>query len=166
MKAFTAGLVIGIFISALIGYGFAKYKGYVLAPVAAISAVYALDKLKTRNAEKKKNFNQMTTKKMGKRIATQTIAAGTVGTVAVLGLVTAYAVDDYCEELKDIHEVDALIKGELTEFDFEFCMQTTKQSTEAWINEAVEYSKEKSESIIDGLKSKFKEFRAGVIKSP
>jgi uncharacterized protein YbjQ (UPF0145 family) len=160
MKKFILGVLIGILIAFVFGYAFAKYKGYVLAPAAAVSALYALDKLKMRNADKKKNLTHKTAKKTGKRLASQSIAAGTLGTAAVVGLATSYAVVDHCEELNDIHEVDNLLNGDAKEFDFESCIQTTKESTQIWMTEAFEYSQEQTKIIISDIKEKASDFRS------
>lgn len=164
MKKIIFGVLVGVLMSIVAGYAFVKYKGYVLAPAAAMSALYVLDKLKMRNDEKKKNLSQKTAKKTGERLASQSIAAGTLGAAAVVGLVTSYAIVDHCEELKDINEVDNLLNGDEKEFSFESCIKTTKESTQVWMGEAYTYSKEQAKIIGNDIKEKALDLRDRLIK--
>lgn len=158
MKIFIFGAFVGAVMISLFSYAYINYKEYVLAPVAAVSALYVLDKLKKRNHEKKINLTEKTSKKTVKRLASQTIAAVTLGTTAVVGLATSYAVVDHCEELKDIYEVDNLLNGDAKEFSFEYCIQMMQESTQEWMSIATENSLVQTKKITDDVKRKALDF--------
>lgn len=146
------GALIGALITALVGFAGWKYSGYVAVSAASYAAYkgasVALDKIKQRNASKKSDLKQKTAKKAGKRLGTSVIAAGTVGTLAVVGVGTSFLIEDHCEELREVYDLDSLASNQEFSFDYAVCLAETKLMIVDWGAEALSYGKTQWRDIL------------------
>jgi hypothetical protein len=146
------GALIGVVVTTLVGFASWKYSGYVAVSAASYAAYKgasaAIDKIKQRNVAKKSDLKQKTAKKAGKRLGTAVIAAGTIGTVAVVGVSTSFLIEDHCEGLREIYELDALTNDQESPFDYAVCLAETKTMIADWSSEAVSHGKEQWREIL------------------
>jgi hypothetical protein len=145
LRHMVLGALIGVFVTTLVGFASWKYSGYVAVSAATYaaykSASMAIDKIKQRNIAKKSDLKQKTAKKAGKRLGASAIAAGTVGTVAVVGVGTSFLIEDHCEDLREIYELDSLLGPQELQFDYGVCLADTKAMIGEWGEEALIFGK-------------------------
>ncbi len=122
------------------------------------SSQKVVEQMKTRHKANKLKVSKKFAKRSTRRVASGTLAAATIGTIAVAVTMASFEVYDYCEDKKGLQE-DANILFETTdEFDFEQCLKEGKNDSKqiladvkdiasdnvlAAMNSTAEYSSEK-----------------------
>jgi len=92
-------------------------------------------KMKVRHSQKKAAIAKKIAKKSSRRVASATLAAVTIGAVAVAVTVAGLEVYDYCEE-KGEHQEDAnILYSTNTKFDFKQCIKEGKEDSKAILDE-------------------------------
>ena len=90
-----------------------------------------VQRMKTRQAQKKLKVAKRFGKRPAKRIASAAVAAATVGTVGVAVAVTALEANDYCEEKRELQEDADILNGTHTDFDYGACYEEGKKDLSA-----------------------------------
>ena len=90
-----------------------------------------VQRMKTRQAQKKLKVTKRFAKRPAKRIASAAAAAATVGTIGVAVAVTALEANDYCEEKRELQEDSDILNGTDTEFDYAACYEEGKKDLSA-----------------------------------
>ncbi len=107
----------------------------------------ALSQIRDRNQARKQRLAQKTTQKAGRRIATGAIAAGTVGTMAVIAVTTANLVEDHCDELRELTALEAIASGEEPDFEWESCISETRELASSWGSDAIDYGRQQVDAL-------------------
>jgi len=153
MRSLFFGVILGILLTVAIGWSASKYYGYFVVPAASYltykAASEVLDRVRLKNSERKNGLQNKTAKKAGKRLASTAIAAGTVGTIAVIGAGTIFLIEDHCDELAEINELNQLIEDSNEGFDYQVCFEETKEYVDIWKDEAKDYAEENWRSIVE-----------------
>jgi len=94
------------------------------------------------------------TKKLAKRstrqIASASLAAATIGTVAVAVTMASFEVYDYCEDKKDLQDDFNILYGTNDEFNFEQCIEGGKDESKRILTEVKQSA---SESVFEAMNS-------------
>lgn len=112
------------------------------------SSQIVMDKMKTRHQIKKRNVTKKLAKRASRRVASASLAAATIGTLAVAATITGFEIVDYCEDKESLHIDSNILYGTTDEFDFEACIEEgkseskriltdVKQSSNQLLNEAM-----------------------------
>jgi vacuolar-type H+-ATPase subunit H len=126
------------------------------------SSQIVMDKMKSRHQVKKLNVTKKLAKRSSRRVASASLAAATIGTLAVAVTITGFEIIDYCEDRESLHIDSNILYGTTDEFDFEACIEEgkseskriitdVKQSSNQLLNEAmnsaVRYSNEQWQTL-------------------
>lgn len=121
------------------------------------SSQVIIDRMKVRHEVKKLDATKKLAKRSSRRVASASLAAATIGTLAVAATITGFEIIDYCEDKKSLHIDSTILYGTTHEFDFESCIEEgkneskrilsdVKQSSSQVVNEAMrsanDYSQE------------------------
>jgi len=87
------------------------------------SSQIVMEKMQNRHQIKKRNITNKLAKRSGRRIASASLAAATIGTVAVAATMTGFEIHDYCEEQASLQIEHNILYGGTTEFDFDTCLE-------------------------------------------
>lgn len=105
--------------------------------LAALQASHqAVEKMKERHIKKKAHTRKRFGKRAGRRVASTTLAAITVGASGVAIAVGALEIADYCEEKGDLVKDANILYGRQDEFDLKYCAEEAKHDVEAMWSEA------------------------------
>lgn len=134
-------LAVSLFWSSILGiFGFAAIPFERLqmlqASRQALQATQGkVDKMKERHETKMSSISEKRIKKTTMRVSAATIAAGTIGTLAVAGTVITFEALDYCAEKKMLYEDDNILNGtEITSFDLDKCHKEVEQDVaDIWV---------------------------------
>jgi hypothetical protein len=165
MSSLLKGAVYGIVCTIAIGIAAATFvfkMGYFslvtakeMASLAASKA--AVDKLQKRNIAKKSALKSRLAKKAVSQSARSTVAS-LAGPVLIGAVAVGFVVDDYCDDMKDLHELDQLLQGDSTEYSIEMCASDMQESAKEWVSEAREEARIKQLEILGSLKENYKSF--------
>jgi hypothetical protein len=119
-------LVASLFLNTILGaFGMAATSIETLQNLKTSQQI--VERMKTRQAQKKLKVTKRFAKRPAKRIASAAVAAATVGTIGVAVAVTALEANDYCEEKRELQEDTDILNGTHTEFDYEACYEEGKK---------------------------------------
>jgi hypothetical protein len=131
---YLAAMVLGAALSVAVLTQYLGYQFVKAGEFAAMKAAQAtLEKIRSHNESKKAVAKKKMAQKAGKRLSTGVIASATVGSLLVSATSIGFLVQDYCDEQKEIHELDAMLDGSTSNFDFAECAKVTKSEAGAWI---------------------------------
>lgn len=85
-----------------------------------------VERMKAKHADRKTQASKRFVKRSGKRVASATLAAATVGTAGVVIAVTAVEIADYCEEKRELVADAMILYGTDDEFNFLACVNEAK----------------------------------------
>jgi len=126
------------------------------------SSQVVMDKMKDRHQIKKRDATKKLAKRSSRRVASASLAAATIGTIAVAVTITGFEIVDYCEDKESLHIDSNILYGTTAEFDFKACIEEgkseskriltdVKESSSQLVNEAmssaVHYSNEQSHAL-------------------
>lgn len=81
--------------------------------------------------------------------------ASLVGPVLIGAVTVGFVVEDYCEDMKDLHEEDKLLGGSTGEYDYKQCITDLKKDAESWAVEARDEAKKHQSEILSEVKTKW-----------
>lgn len=129
-----------------------------------------VETMQKRNELKRKNASNKFIKKSSKRISSSVLAASTIGTVAVVLVVSSLEVIDYCDEKRELLAEQDLLFDTNSEFDYQICLKeagadsgrvaeeiknsASSSVQEAW-GDAKDYSDKKWNEITNSLDSMY-----------
>jgi hypothetical protein len=90
------------------------------------SSQMVVDKMKTRHHIKKQALTKNLAKRSSRRVASASLAAATIGTVAVAVTMTGFEIHDYCEDKASLQNEQNILFGTSNTFDFESCIEEGK----------------------------------------
>ena len=93
-----------------------------------------------RHEKKKINVSKNIVKRAGKKISVTTVAAATIGTVAVAAIITGLEIEDYCNEKKELHEEGQILFETSNEFNYKVCLEEAKADSIEIYNQLKESS--------------------------
>lgn len=108
-----------------------------------------VERMKARHADRKTRASKRFVKRSGKRVATATLAAATVGATGVVIAVTAVEIADYCEEKQELGEDAKILYGTDDEFNFLACADEAKGDVATIWDEARESTVRAVSTAID-----------------
>lgn len=114
------------------------------------SSQRVMDKMKTRHQAKKLNVTQKLAKRSGRRVASASLAAATLGTVAVAVTITGFEIHDYCEDKESLQTDDNILYGTTDQFSFEECIQQCKVESKRIMTEVKQSA---SDSVSEAINS-------------
>jgi len=127
-------VVFSLFLNSILGIF-----GLVTTSVDTIRSLQAsnqiVQKMKVRHSQRKANVAKKVAKKSSRRVASATLAAVTIGAVAVAVTVAGLEVYDYCEEKSEYQEDANILYGTSTKFDFKQCIKEGKEDSKAILDE-------------------------------
>jgi len=108
-----------------------------------------VEKLKTKNATKKKTAGKKFTRRVTRRAGASAAAAvvPVVGIAAVAAYVTGEEVRQHCDDLADIQDTENIINGTNIEFSFDDCTDQLKADAEVISKQAVVEAKRTLEEL-------------------
>lgn len=95
-----------------------------LQQLEASQAIFS--RLKEQHGIKKKAARKKYITKLGKKLGSSSIAAATIGTVAVATTTVYFASIDYCEQQEEILAFDNVVESENIVFDHDRCLDLAK----------------------------------------
>ncbi len=140
-KAFVYGVAVTLFMVISGFTAMLKMGWYALVPakqLAALSASQAIvERVGQRNQAKLKEVKSTAAKKASKRIATSTVAGALPGAVVLTATVTAgFMIEDHCDDLKEVFEMDQVLKGGTEPFDYRTCLAQVQAEAAQWADDA------------------------------
>jgi hypothetical protein len=111
-----------------------------------------VEKVKKRHKSKKIKATKTFVKNSGKKIATSAIAASTVGTLAVIGAVTAFEMREFCDEKKELLEESNILHDTDIKFDYSVCLKDAKEDSKKFIDEVTDNVSLASSELIKNTK--------------
>jgi hypothetical protein len=115
-----------LFLNSILGlFGLAAESVETLSELRASHAV--VQKVKARHKMKSKHATKRLMKRSRNRVAATTLAASTIGTVAVAATMITLEAQAYCDEQKELLEDTNVLFGEEMEFDYEQCLEVAKE---------------------------------------
>jgi len=130
-----------------------------------------VEQMKTSNKAKKLKATKTFAKRSTSRVASGSLAAATIGTVAVAVTMVSFEVYDYCDEQKAIQDDANILYGTSDDFNFEQCLEQGQQdskqilidvkdsaseSVTAAFDSTVEYTSEKWAELKESSNQAFK----------
>jgi hypothetical protein len=95
-----------------------------LQQLEASQAIFS--RLKEQHGIKKKTARKKYITKLGKKLGSSSVAAATIGTVAVAATTVYFATIDYCEQQEEILAFDNVVESENIVFDHDKCLDLAK----------------------------------------
>jgi hypothetical protein len=124
-----------LFLSSILGFF-----NLAAVPLEAMQKLRAsqeiVEKMKTRNAERKVRVTKRFVKKAGRRVAASALAATTVGTVAVAVVVTGMEINSYCDDKAELQADENLLNGTSDRFDYDACIEAAREDSIKILDEA------------------------------
>jgi hypothetical protein len=114
------------------------------------SSQLVMDKMKTRHQAKKMNVTKKLAKRSGRRVASASLAAATIGTVAVAVTMTGFEIHDYCEDKASLQVDDNILYGTTDKFNFDECIEEGKVESKRILTEVKQAA---SERLNDAMNS-------------
>jgi hypothetical protein len=114
------------------------------------SSQLVMDKMKSRHQAKKLNVTKKLAKRSGRRVASASLAAATIGTVAVAVTMTGFEIHDYCEDKASLQVDDNILYGTTGEFNFDECIEEGKVESKRILTEVKQAA---SERVSDAMNS-------------
>jgi len=128
-------LAASLFFNSILGmFGLAATSIEALSQLQAYQRV--VDTIKHRHARKKTRVTKRLVKRSGKRVAATALAAATIGTAAVAIAMTSIEIADYRDEKKDLQEEANILDDTNIEFNFEQCIEESKDDAKAILSQA------------------------------
>jgi hypothetical protein len=130
--ATLAGLIasFSIFMNGILGaFGLAATSVETVNDLRASQAI--VEKMRKRHETKKLNVSKKFVKRSGKKIASTSVAAATIGTAAVAVTVAGLEVHDYCEEKEELLTDENILFGTDAEFDYQMCLEEAQKDSES-----------------------------------
>ena len=113
------------------------------------SSQIVIDKMKTRHHIKKQALTKKFAKRSSRRVASASLAAATIGTIAVAITMTGFEVHDYCEDKAALQDEQNILFGTTNEFDFEACINEGKIESKRILTDVKEAASEHVSKAID-----------------
>ena len=149
---FTVALGVAA-ISFVVSMGYYSFvTGKELAGLVASKTL--VDKIKQRHIDKKADLKNKVAKKAVSRAARSTVAS-LVGPVLIGAVTVGFVIEDYCHDMKDLHEEDKLLGGSTGEYDSTQCITDLKKDAESWVVEARDEAKKHQSEILSEIKKKW-----------
>jgi len=99
------------------------------------SSQIVMEKMKTRHRAKQLNATKKLAKRSSRRVASASLAAATIGTVAVAVTMTGFEIHDYCEDKESLQTDNNILYGTTDEFNFEACIEQGKAESKRILTE-------------------------------
>jgi hypothetical protein len=113
--------------------------GLAATPVDTLERLRASDRivaqLKERNARRQAEVSEKFVQQAGQRVASTSVAAATVGPVAVAMATVSIEAERYCDERQALQQQADLLNGTETAFDRERCFEEAKRDMQAILEE-------------------------------
>lgn len=150
---FTATTAAAFFVASLFLNSILGVFGLVSTSVDALSNLKSshlvMEKMKIRHQIKKQNITKKLAKRSSRRVASASLAAATIGTVAVAVTMTGFELNDYCEDKASLQVDNNILYGTTGKVDFDACidegqdesiriLNDVKQSAYDNVNEAMD----------------------------
>ncbi len=146
--AAALSLAASLFLNSILGFfGLAATGAATLSQLRASQQV--LEQVKKRHAAKRRHVSKRLVKRSGKRVASTALAAATVGSVGVAVVMTGLEIEDYCKEKESLQEDANLLHGTDTPFDYELCLQESRDDATEILSEAGESVKVAASEALD-----------------
>ena len=137
VTAGTLALAAHLFLNSLLGiFGLAATSVETLVQLQASQRIVEI--MKARHLRKKNRITKRFVKRSGRRVASTALAAVTMGTFAVAGVMTSMEISDYCEQKRTLQDDANLLYGTDVAFDFERCLYESADDAKAIIDEATD----------------------------
>lgn len=142
---------------------FLQLAGWTVVPVAQLAGLRAaqatLGKVQDTLRNKQANMARKTVKRGGKRLATSTISALTGGTLLVAGVTTAALLEEHCEDLQELHALQALAQDTHVDFTMQACLEDSQQLVSQWGQEALQYGQARFHDIPGTARGYWEQFK-------
>jgi len=99
-----------------------------------------VEKMKSRHQSKKKSLSKRFVKNSGKKIGVSAMSAATIGTVAVVGAITALEISEYCDEQASLMLDENILYDQNNTFDMNDCQQKAQEDVALIYEEAENYT--------------------------
>lgn len=141
-------LVMSFFLSNILGaFGMVTTSLATLQKLKSSEAV--VQQLKKRHHTKKAKVTKKLAKRAGKKVTSATVAAATLGPIAVATVVTGLEIKNYCDDKRDLQEEANLLFGTNIEFDYKNCADEARK-------DSIEIYDDLKQSSVDAVASAFK----------
>jgi len=114
------------------------------------SSQHIVEQMKTRQQVKKQKLTQKLAQRSTRRVASASLAAATIGTVAVAVTMAGFEIHDYCEDLESLHHDSNVLYGRQDKFNFQQCLEEGQEESKRILSEVKESA---SDSVIQALDS-------------
>ncbi|PHS23654.1 MAG: hypothetical protein COA83_09525 [Methylophaga sp.] len=114
------------------------------------SSQKVVEQMKARHKTKQVNVTKKFAKRSTRRVASASLAAATIGTVAVAVTLVSFEVYDYCEDKKALQDDYNILYGTTDEFNFQQCLEEGKDDSKQIL---INVKKSASESVAAALDS-------------
>jgi len=130
-------LVAGLFLNTILGaFGLVSTSINTLSNLKTSKSI--VQKMKRRDDIKKLNITKKLAKRSSRRVASVSLAAATIGTVAVAVTMTGFEAYDYCEDKEVLHDDHNVLYGSTDEFSSEKCLEEAKDESRRILTEVKE----------------------------
>jgi len=108
-----------------------------------------MDKMKTRHQAKRLTATKKLAKRSSRRVASASLAAATIGTVAVAITMTGFEIHDYCEDQASLQIDNNILYGTTDEFNLDACLEQGKEESKRILTEVKQSASESVNNAID-----------------
>jgi hypothetical protein len=113
------------------------------------SSQVVMDKMKTRHQAKRLTATKKLAKRSSRRVASASLAAATIGTVAVAITMTGFEIHDYCEDQASLQIDNNILYGTTDEFNLDACLEQGKEESKRILTEVKQSASESVNNAID-----------------
>jgi len=113
------------------------------------SSQVVMNKMKTRHQTKRLTATKKLAKRSSRRVASASLAAATIGTVAVAITMTGFEIHDYCEDQASLQIDNNILYGTTDEFNLEACLEQGKEESKRILTEVKQSASESVKNAID-----------------
>ena len=113
------------------------------------SSQVVMNKMKTRHQAKRLTATKKLAKRSSRRVASASLAAATIGTVAVAITMTGFEIHDYCEDQASLQIDNNILYGTTDEFNLDACLEQGKEESKRILTEVKQSASESVNNAID-----------------